>query len=72
MKGIINRSKEPKNNIARKLPNYLKEKQVILLVTDSEYTPEVREKLLDRLIAEYRIDFRETSVGNIAKVVTYE
>ncbi len=65
-------SKEPKNNIARKLPNYLKEKQVILLVTDSEYTPEVREKLLDRLIAEYRIDFRETSVGNIAKVVTYE
>jgi len=65
-------SKEPKNNIARKLPNYLKEKQVTLLVTDSEYSPEVREKLLERLIAEYRIDFRETSIGNVAEVANYE
>jgi len=65
-------SKKPKNNIARNLPNYLRGKQVTLLVTDEEYTPEVREKILDRLCKEYRIEFRESLKGNEAKVVSYE
>ncbi len=64
-------SKEPKKNIASKLPNYLKDKQVTLLVTDEEYTPEVKEKLSNRIGKEYRIDFKETKVGSIARVVPY-
>lgn len=64
-------SKEPKKNIASKLPNYLKDKQVTLLVTDEEYTPEVKEKLSNRIGKEYRIDFKETKVGSIARVVSY-
>jgi DNA sulfur modification protein DndD len=62
-------SKEPKKNIAMNLPNYLKGKQVTLLVTEEEYTPEVREKLASRVGKEYLIRFRETAEGNLAEVV---
>lgn len=62
-------SKEPKRNIANKLMNYLKDKQVILLVTDEEYTPEVRERLSQRIGREYLINFKETEGGGEAKVV---
>lgn len=64
--------KEPKKNIANNLPNYLKGKQVTLLVTEEEYTPEVRERLSERVGREYRIDFREIEEGGEAKVVSYE
>jgi DNA sulfur modification protein DndD len=64
-------SREPKNNIAQNLPNYLEGKQVILLVTEEEYTPEVREKLYNRVGKEYRIYFEETPEGSEAKVVPY-
>jgi len=56
-------------NIARNLPNYLKDKQVILLVTEEEYTPEIREKLAKRVSEEYLIEFHEAE--NIAKVVPF-
>lgn len=62
-------SREPKENIARNLPNYLKDKQVILLVTEEEYTPEIREKLAKRVSEEYLIEFHEAE--NIAKVVPF-
>jgi len=64
-------SKEPKKNIASNLPNYFKGKQVTLLVTEEEYTPEVRDKLSKRLGKEYVINFRETKKGSEAKVVAY-
>lgn len=64
-------SKEPKENIAEKLPNYLKDKQVILLVTEEEYTPEVRRKLSSRVGNEYFIEIEERTKGNIVKVVPY-
>lgn len=64
-------SKEPKNKIANNLPNYLKEKQVIMLVTEEEYTPEVRSKLSNRVGREYRIVFNETTDGNYAEVIQY-
>lgn len=65
-------SKDPKAKIAHNLPNYLKEKQVTLLVIDEEYTPEVRNKLSSRVGKEYRIDFRETADGSFSKVIPYE
>jgi DNA sulfur modification protein DndD len=62
-------SKEPKINIAKNLANYLKGKQVTLLVTEEEYTPEVAEKLRANIAKEYKIEFVEQEVGNLAKVV---
>ena len=64
-------SKEPKKNIASNLPNYFKGKQLTLLVTEEEYTPEVRDKLSKRVGKEYVINFRETKKGSEAKVVAY-
>ena len=61
-------SKEPKNNIARKLPNYLEGSQVTMLVTEEEYTSEVRNLLKERVQKEYRI-ILETPTS--AKVVNY-
>ena len=61
-------SKEPKNNIAKKLPNYLEGSQVTMLVTEEEYTPEVRDLLKSRVQKEYRIIMESPT---IAKVVPY-
>ena len=38
--------KEPKLNIAKNLPGYLRGKQVTMLVTEEEYTKEVEKHLL--------------------------
>ena len=65
-------SKDPKTKIAHNLPNYLKEKQVALLVIDEEYSSEVRKKLSPRVGKEYRIDFNETPDGNYSKVIKYD
>ncbi len=65
-------SKEPKANIAAKLPNYLKGKQLTLLVTEEEYTEEVRKKMREFVGKEYKIQFRETETGNEAEVIEYE
>jgi len=64
-------SREPKKSIASNLASYLKEKQVTLLVTDEEYTPEVRDRLSKRVGSEYVINFKETKKGSEAKVVLY-
>ncbi len=65
-------SREPKDNIAKNLPNYLEDKQVVLLVTEEEYTSEVRKRLSGRVGKEYFIEVEEAPEGNIAKVVPYE
>lgn len=64
-------SRRPKANIANNLPHYLKGKQVTLLVTEEEYTPEVRERLANRVGKEYIIQFKEMGMGNIAEVIPY-
>jgi len=64
-------SKEPKKRIASKLPGYLKGKQVTMLVTEEEYTPEVRDGLSGRVGQEYLIDFKEGRLGSIAKVIPH-
>ena len=61
-------SREPRRNIAENLPDYLKGTQVTLLVTEEEYTPEVR-KALSRVIGkEYTINFWEKEMGKMAEV----
>lgn len=64
--------KEPKLNIARNLPGYLKGKQVTMLVTEEEYTKEVREALAPRIGAEYKIMFNDSEKGSESVVVPYE
>lgn len=64
--------KEPKLNIAKNLPGYLKDKQVTMLVTEEEYTSEVRNALAPRVGAEYKINFNDSEEGSQSKVVPYE
>lgn len=52
-------SGEPRKNIAEALPNYLPDTQITMLVTDTEYTDEVRMRLDPRVGQEYRLDFDE-------------
>ena len=61
-------SSEPSRNIARNLPNYLPDKQVTLLVTEKEYTPEVKSELAHRVGKTYVIDVVEREHGNLAEV----
>ncbi len=65
-------SREPKLNIAEKLPSYLSGKQLTLLVTEEEYTPEVRKRLQKHVGKEYKIRFEERPIGNKAEVIAYE
>jgi DNA sulfur modification protein DndD len=52
-------SGEPKDNIAAALPEYLRDTQVTMLMTDQEYTPSVREKLFPRVGKEWALQFDE-------------
>lgn len=61
-------STEPSRNIARNLPNYLQGKQVILLVTEKEYSSEVKKELSNRVGGSYIIKVMEKEHGNLAKV----
>lgn len=61
-------SREPRKNIAMNLPNYLEGTQVTLLVTEEEYTPEVRNQLSKRVGRTYAIDFLEKERGGLAEV----
>ena len=61
-------SREPRRNIGRNLPNYLEGTQVTLLVTEEEYTPEVREALSRRVGKTYLINFVEKERGSLAEV----
>lgn len=65
-------SREPKLNIAEKLPSYLKGKQLTLLVTEEEYTPEFRKRIQKHVGKEYKIKFEERPIGNKAEVVAYD
>lgn len=62
-------SRETRSNIAEKLPSFLKDKQVILLVTDEEYTDDVRKKLEKNIGQEYEIILKEYKNGGIANIV---
>ncbi len=53
-------SGEPRENIAKSLPEYLKNTQVTLLMTDTEFTPKLRSILDSRIGKEYKINFNES------------
>jgi DNA sulfur modification protein DndD len=61
-------SSKPRVNIATYLPTYLEGTQVTLLVTEEEYTPEVREALDKRVGKSYKIEVEEKERGNLAEV----
>lgn len=53
---LANTDNEQRMNIAEKLPNYLKDNQVVLLVKDQEYTPEFRQMILSRVDKEIKLE----------------
>ena len=62
-------SKDTRLNIASNLPRFLKNKQVILLVTDEEYTSDVRKKLEKSIGKEYEINLKQIDkTGGIATI----
>lgn len=61
-------SREPRRNIAENLPNYLRGTQVTLLVTEEEYTKEVREALSEKVGKSYIINFQDQREGKTAEV----
>lgn len=62
---LANTDNEQRMNIAEKLPNYLTDNQVILLVKDQEYTPPFRQKISQRVYQEMRMikEGASTEVG---------
>ncbi len=52
-------SEEPRKNIANVLPDYLKDTQVTFLMTETEYTDDVRLRLAHRVGKEYLLEFNE-------------
>jgi len=59
----------PRKAIAKKLPSYLPNRQVTMLMTDTEYTDDVKDLLSNRVGITYQIDFIQTQNGGIAKFV---
>lgn len=64
---------EPSSNIAKNLHKFLKGRQITMLMTDKEYSKEIREQLSSRIGKEYMIKFTEyPNGGGIAEVINYE
>lgn len=60
---------EMKNNVAETLPKYMVDKQVTLLVTDEEYNDNFRDRIFDKVGAEYKIDYHKMDNGEESRVV---
>lgn len=50
-------SSKPKRRIAQNLPAYLKDTQITFLMTDEEYTDDVRARLQNSVANEYQLDY---------------
>ncbi len=57
----------PRENIGENLPKYLKDSQITLLVTDTEYEDTFKQKVVDRVGAEYKIEFNQAK--SVSKVI---
>lgn len=62
-------SDEPSENIAGSLPSYLSDTQVVMLVTDKEYSDAVRKKLSSHIGKEYSLEYDEKT--KCSKVIPY-
>ena len=58
-----------KNNVAETLPKYMVNKQVTLLVTDEEYNDNFRDRILNNVGAEYKIDYHKADDGEESRIV---
>jgi predicted RNA-binding protein with PIN domain len=65
-------SENEREAMVENLAEYLKNRQIILLLTDSEYTPTVRKRLKKHLAGEFRIRFEELKEGARAWIEPYE
>lgn len=60
---------EMKNSLAETLPQYIKNKQLTLLVTNSEYSPEFKERLEPYVGQEYTLEYHEDENGEFTRVI---
>jgi DNA sulfur modification protein DndD len=60
-------SKEPKENVAELLPEFLKDAQVTMFMTEEEYTPRVRQLLAKRVGKEYELCYDESMLQTVVK-----
>ena len=58
-----------KNSVAETLPVYLKDKQVTLLVTDEEYNDDFRNRILNKVDVEYKIEYHKSDIGEESRIV---
>ena len=58
-----------RQNIAKFLPEFVESKQIVLLVTGTEYTDDFRDILYDHIGNEYVIDWDNSEEGKESKVV---
>jgi len=65
---LANTDNSQRENIANKLPGYLKGNQVILLVKDQEYTPKFRSIISNNVSSEHKF----VKTGGRTEVVPYE
>lgn len=61
-------SSTPKKRLAQNLPEYIDETQVTFLMTDEEYTEDVRISMKQHVSNEYKLQFED----EVTKVVNYE
>lgn len=58
-----------KNSVAETLPVYLNDKQVTLLVTDEEYNDNFRDRILNNVDVEYKIEYHKSDNGEESRIV---
>ena len=58
-----------RQNIARFLPEFVESKQIVLLVTGTEYTDDFRDILYEHIGNEYVIEWNNSDEGKESKVV---
>lgn len=61
-------SSTPKRRLAQNLPEYIDDTQITFLMTDEEYTDEVRMNMKPNISNEYKLEFAD----EVTKVVPYE
>jgi DNA sulfur modification protein DndD len=61
-------SSDPKEDLAQNLPKYINETQITFLMTDEEYTDNVRMKMKPNVSNEYKLSYKD----EVTEVVSYE
>lgn len=61
--------KDLRNNLAKSLPEFMGGKQIIMLVTSTEYTDDFRDPLKDSLEHEYTISWSNSEDGKESEVI---